>query len=121
MTKYLAIQTNGDGRPCGWGIAANRQDARAEAERQWRRHGHGSRCYPGEERGEVFVHELAKPTGDPVIPALPGIVAECKRVLDAAHKDLGPDLGWSALDLCADQTPYSLDSIRAALRELGLK
>ncbi len=59
--KYLAIQTNKEGRPCAWGIATTRQVARDEAERQWTKHGWlGLGCYPGEERGEVLVHELSE-------------------------------------------------------------
>lgn len=57
--RFLAIQTNTDGRPCGWAVAPTRQRARDEAESYWRTHGpRGNGCYPGEERGEILVQEL---------------------------------------------------------------
>jgi len=52
--RVMVVQTNSDGRPCGWGIAAAVEDARAEAQRQWDTH----RCYPGERKGQVVVKQM---------------------------------------------------------------
>lgn len=63
------IQTNSEGRPCGWGMvrvsdepgsyARAVEAARREAERQWQTHA----CYPGEARGAVRVHDLEEELG----------------------------------------------------------
>lgn len=60
MDRVMVVQTNGDGRPCGWGIAPTEEAARAEAQRQWDTHGHpaGAGCYPGERKGVVEVKEV---------------------------------------------------------------
>jgi hypothetical protein len=55
--KIVAIQTNGEGRPCAWGAAElsdpnAKQAAKAEATRQWDAH----QCYPGERKGEWILH-----------------------------------------------------------------
>lgn len=58
--KVLAIQTNSEGRPCGWGISELFGKsmpfvaAKEEATRQWDSHC----CYPGEEKGEMVIHVL---------------------------------------------------------------
>lgn len=63
----LAIQTNTDGRPCGWGLAPTEDKAREVAEAMWCRHGavigvdavgadvRSGHCYEGEERGPVEI------------------------------------------------------------------
>lgn len=48
----LAVQTNSEARPCGWGLARTEKAAREEAERQWKTH----ECYPGEEKGQLVVY-----------------------------------------------------------------
>lgn len=48
------------------------------------------------------------------------IAAEARPILAGARADLGYDLGGrSALDLLADNLPYSLDELRAALSSMG--
>jgi hypothetical protein len=61
--KYLVIQTNSEGRPCGWGKSADKPAAEAEAARQYGMHGYpeGEGCYPGEARGRLFIHKLWEP------------------------------------------------------------
>jgi len=54
--RVMVIQSNSDGRPCGWGVAPTKAQAEAEARRQWDAH----RCYPGESRGAVAVHSLKR-------------------------------------------------------------
>lgn len=61
MTRYLAIQHNAEGRPCGWGLATSTEAAKAEAKRQYDSHGfEGHGCYPGEEKGEMSVTPLVE-------------------------------------------------------------
>ncbi len=82
MARFLAIQTNSDGRPCGWGVASTRQAARDEAERQWKAHGS---CYQGELRGDVIVHELGEATdADRPAPSFCGV----------CHLELNRGEGW---------------------------
>ena len=50
--KWLIVQTNSEGRPCGWGLSTDKRAAKDEAQRQF----DGHRCYPGEKRGEVLMH-----------------------------------------------------------------
>lgn len=57
--RILVIQTNDDGRPCGWGMVNASVPgaeclAREEAERQYAAHC----CYSGERRGAVKVRQL---------------------------------------------------------------
>lgn len=54
MKKWLVVQQNTEGRPCGWGLASDREEAKAEAKRQWDDH----YCYVGEEKGGVVFHEV---------------------------------------------------------------
>lgn len=72
MKKFLVIQTNTDGRPCGWGLSVDKMLASETAEHQWKLHGHpsGSGCYPGEERGELVVHEVEEADTSPNDDAL---------------------------------------------------
>lgn len=59
--RFLAIQTNTDGRVCCWGLAKDRDRAIEIAKSLWPTHGgSGCGCYPGEERGPVEVHEIAE-------------------------------------------------------------
>lgn len=74
MRTFLAIQENGEGRPCGWGLASTREVAREEARKQYASHGfEGHGCYPGEvegacriyayEEGQFFPEELPQDRG----------------------------------------------------------
>jgi len=56
--RYLVIQTNSEGRPCGWGLSFNEERAAKLAEAQYSTHGHGNGCYPGEEKGRMVTHKI---------------------------------------------------------------
>jgi len=64
--KWLAIQPNSEGRPCGWGSSVDKHAAELEATRQWMSHGHpeGSGCYPGEKRGRMTVRLVGVGDGE---------------------------------------------------------
>jgi hypothetical protein len=61
---FLVVKTNGDGRACAWGKAAEFTDAVERADQVWSEHGYvvdgtGKRsgcCYDGETVGEYQVH-----------------------------------------------------------------
>ena len=59
MVAKMVIQHNTDGRPCGWGLAETEEEAREIAERYWNNH----KCYPGEERGQLSVHDVEVDNG----------------------------------------------------------
>lgn len=61
---YLAIKTNTDGRPCGWGKAPTIEQAKQIADAQYARHGHpeGAGCYPGEQSSGCYQVHLVDAT-----------------------------------------------------------
>jgi hypothetical protein len=61
--KWLAVQKNSDGRPCGWGLSTNREQAVVEARRQYEKH----ECYLGERKGKLEVTEIEDETPSPVV------------------------------------------------------
>ena len=52
---FVAMQLNRDGRPCGWGLANTRSEARRLATSRWMAHGV---CYPGEVKGPMLTKRL---------------------------------------------------------------
>lgn len=75
---FLAVATNMDDRPCGWGKAKLLADAKAEADRQYANHN----CYPGEVR---------KPSYE-------------VSIVDDAPVDRWPTMDWGA-EIEDDQQP----------------
>lgn len=51
--RFLAIQTNDAGRPCGWGLATSIKAAKEEARRQYAAGAHAK-----DPRGEMVLHAL---------------------------------------------------------------
>ena len=51
--KYLIIQCNEFGRPCGWGLSTDKKLAKEEAQRQY-----NTSAYKDDPRGELLIHLL---------------------------------------------------------------